>query len=172
MYVQDLEAMLAFYTRIMGFEITDRGALAGPGGPQIVFLSQVATDHHQLAMVGTRKASGPSNSVNHFAFRVASLDEVKTFIRRLAQDGRATNVAPLTHGNAWSVYFNDPEGNGIEVFCDTPWHVAQPQATPWDPSLDNDAIHAWTRARFENEPGFGPIETFYRERERSLERAQ
>ena len=36
----------------------------------------------------------------------------------------------MSHGNTLSIYFNDPEGNGLEVFWDTPWHVAQPKANP------------------------------------------
>ena len=32
----------------------------------------------------------------------------------------------MDHGNAWSLYFRDPEGNRLEVFCDTQWYVEQP----------------------------------------------
>ena len=32
----------------------------------------------------------------------------------------------MNHGNAWSVYFRDPEGNRIEIFCDTEWYIEQP----------------------------------------------
>ena len=41
-----------------------------------------------------------------------------------------------------SIYFNDPERNGIEVFWDTPWHVAQPQGKVWDTELDEAALLA------------------------------
>ena len=30
-----------------------------------------------------------------------------------------TNISPINHGNAWAIYFQDPEGNRIEVFTDT-----------------------------------------------------
>lgn len=168
-YVTDMDNMLDFYTGVLGFEIADRGPIAGAGSPEIVFLSQVPTDHHQLAFLATRRDDGPSNNVNHFAFRVASLDDVKAVIAALESDGRATNLNPLSHGNAWSIYFSDPEGNGIEVFCDTPFHVAQPQGKPWDTSLDEDALIDWTRETFAGEPEFGPIETFYARRARELE---
>ena len=75
---------------------------------------------------------------------------------------------PLTHGNAWSVYFRDPEFNGVEVFIDTPWHVRQPQGEPLDLDKSNDEIVEMTRARFSAEPGFGPIDDFYRRRAEHL----
>jgi len=160
-YVRDMDNMLDFYTNVLGFRVTDRGPLGKDDGPEIVFMSQVDTDHHQLAFLNVRRDEEASNSVNHFAFRVGALDDVKKMNARLTADGRATDLNPLTHGNAWSIYFSDPEGNGIEVFCDSPWHVSQPQARPWDITQDNEDVIRETRATFENESGFGDIEAFY-----------
>ncbi len=160
-YVRDMELMLDFYTRILGFKITDRGPVGPEGGPEIVFMSQVPSDHHQLAFLSVRKDNDPSNSVNHFAFRVDSIDEVRAMNNALTEDGRASNLNPMNHGNAWSIYFADPEGNGIEVFCDTPWHVKQPQGQPWDVSIGNDELAAETHEAFEGEPEFGPMAEFY-----------
>ena len=168
-YVRDMEAMLDFYTGVLGFEVTDRGPLGPEDGPEIVFMSQVETDHHQIAFLDVRKDNDAPNSVNHFAFRVESLDDVKALNARLVEDGRTEGINPLTHGNAWSIYFSDPEGNGIEVFCDSPWHVAQPQARPWDIEASNEEVARWTKTTFENEPGFGPIDEFYQTRARELE---
>jgi len=167
-YVRDLENMLDFYTNVLGFQVTDRGPLGDPNGPEIVFMSQVETDHHQLAFLPVRKGEEDSNSVNHFAFRVDSLDDIREMNGRLIADGRATEINPLTHGNAWSVYFSDPEGNGIELFCDSPWHVSQPQVRPWDIGQSNEAVVAATRAEFQKEPGFGPIDEFYTARKVAL----
>ena len=160
--VRKLDEMLDFYTHVLGFEVTDRGPLApSDDAPQIVFLSQVETDHHQVAFVSKRKDEDPPNSVNHVAFRTDSLADVKEMIQKLEKDGRSTGLLPLTHGNTWSIYFKDPEDNGIEVFCDTPWHVAQPQAKPWDPSMSEEELLVWTEQEFGGEPEFGPIEDFY-----------
>lgn len=167
-YVSDMDEMLDFYSRVMGFEVTDRGPMRGEGSPEIVFLSQDPAHHHQLAFVDSRTEMSPSNNVNHFAFKVAELADVKAMIEALTDDGRATKMAPLSHGNAWSVYFSDPEGNGIEVFCDSPFHVAQPQGKPWDTSLDEDALVEWTREHFVDEPEFGPIDDYYAQRRTEL----
>ena len=53
-----------------------------------------------------------------------------------------------------SVYFADPEGNGIEVFCDTPWHVQQPIVGKWDPAQSDDEILAGIQAAYEDTDGF------------------
>jgi catechol 2,3-dioxygenase len=163
-----MDTMLDFYTKVLGFQITDRGPFPGPGSSEIVFMSQVDTDHHQMAFVDGLRDDNPPNSVHHFAFRVDSLDDVKRMNAKLAEDGRVKDRLPLTHGNAWSIYFADPEGNGIEVFCDSPWHVQQPQAALWDIDKSNDEILEETRRAYESDPAFGPIEDFYRERAKQL----
>jgi len=167
-YVSDMEEMLDFYTNVLGFEITDRGPIRGDDSPEIVFMSQDPEHHHQLAFLSGRHEVAESNSVNHLAFRVDALDDVKKMISTLEGDGRATKMMPLTHGNAWSVYFSDPEKNGVEVFCDTPFHVAQPQGRPWDTSLDEVALTEWTRENYQSETRFGPIDEFYDKRRAEL----
>lgn len=168
LFVRDMDEMLDFYTKVLGFQITDRGPLPGPGDSEIVFMSQVETDHHQIAFADGNRDENPPNSVQHFAFRVDSLDDVKLVDARLEEDGGVENRLPLNHGNAWSIYFSDPEGNGIEVFCDTPWHVQQPQGMVWDRTKTNEEILDETRRSFEDQPEFGPIEDFYRTRSREL----
>ena len=167
LHVRDVEEMIDFYTRVLGFDVTDRGPVV-ENGPAIVFLSQVDTDHHQVAFLAAGRGDGPPNALNHMAFRTDSLADVRAMKERLEKDGRASGIAPLTHGNAWSVYFRDPEGNGLEVFCDTPWHVAQPQGKPWDPSLSDEELHEWTVKEFGDAPEFGPIDEFYAKRAREL----
>ena len=159
-YVRDLDAMVDFYRDVLGFEVADRGPLQADA-PEIVFLSQVATDHHQLGMVAARKGDAPSNSVDHFAFRVDSLDDVREMKARLEADGRcAAPPAPVTHGNAWSIYFKDPEGNGIEIFCDSPWHVQQPAFRPWDPTQSNEKVVTDTKREFQDTPEFGSMQEY------------
>ena len=166
LYVQDQERMLDFYTNVLGFQITDRGPLA-PDGPEVVFLSQVPNEHHQIGMVAARQNDDPPNTVNHFAFRVASFADVKDLLEVL-KPMEGIEISPLTHGNALSIYFNDPEGNGLEVFWDTPWHVAQPMARPWDPTMEEAEALAWVEAEFRDAPGFVPIEQYVKQREAEL----
>ena len=79
---------------------------------------------------------------------------------RLTKDARVNGAAPITHGNAISVYFSDPEKNGIEVFCDTPWSVQQPQIRSWDPSLNDEEILAAIQSEFQSESGFMSMDEY------------
>ena len=169
LYAHDMDNMLDFYTKVLGFEIQDRGPIPTPDGErELVFMSQVPTDHHQIALQSGRAQVGPSNSVNHNAFRVASFDDVKEMARRVKEDGRSKFILPLSHGNAWSVYFSDPEGNGLEVFVDSPFHVQQPAGKPWDLSMTEAEMRARTIKDYGDHPEFGPIEEYYARRAKQL----
>jgi catechol 2,3-dioxygenase len=166
LYVRDLDEMIRFYRDVLGFQVSDRGPLdPNQPGRDIVFLSQVDTDHHQLAFVPVR-GEDRTTPLDHFAFRVDSLADVKALAERLRADGRGADLNPVNHGNAWSVYFKDPEGNGLEVFCDSPFGVHQPQLKPWNLSMSEDELRRQTEEQFRNEPDFRPIEEFYAEHRR------
>ena len=148
---RNLEQMLDFYTNVLGFAVSDRGPMGGPGAPDIVFMSNNGDEHHQVALVQLRDES-TATSLNHIAFRVESFDEVKEMSQRLAD--RNVDILPLSHGNTLSLYFSDPENNGIEVFWDTPWHVDQPQGVVWDTSLNQTAALQFVEDTFKHEPSF------------------
>ncbi len=168
LYVHDVADMIDFYTNTLGFEVTDRGPFVSG---EIVFLSQIANHHHQVAFITGRDKPDPSTSVHHVAYRSAgTLDDLKALKKELDADARVTQIMPLTHGNAWSVYFRDPEFNGVEVFIDTPWHVRQPQGQPLDLDKSNDEIVEATRAHFSQEPEFGSIGEFYQRRAEHIAR--
>ena len=160
--VRDIEQMLDFYTGVLGFEVSDRGGVGGE--TEIVFLSQSPDEHHQLAMMNTRTDEDPVNSLDHLAFRTPGFADLMTLHERLAAN--ELEALPLSHGNTLSLYFSDPEGNGVEVFWDTPWHVAQPQAKVWDPALEEPAALEWVKEHFGEEATFEPAPDFYaRQRE-------
>jgi catechol 2,3-dioxygenase len=149
--VRDSAKILDFYTQTLGFSISERGPIV-ENGPEIVFLSQDADEHHQLAVVDSRTDKDPSNALNHLAFRVASFDQVKALKDKL--DATNTKYRPLSHGNTLSLYFADPEGNGLEVFWDTPWHVSQPDGEIWDTALNEEQALTWVESTFKQRPVF------------------
>lgn len=149
--VKDEKKILDFYTGCMGFTVSDRGPIV-ENGPSIIFMSQNPDEHYQLAIVTSRQDDEPANSLNHLAFRVDTFDDVKTLKQRL--ESNQVGFLPLCHGNILSLYFSDPEGNGLEVFWDTPWHVAQPDGIVWDANLDEQQALAWVKATFKDKPRF------------------
>ena len=154
--VRDLDSMLEFYTGVMGFTISDRGPVA-PNAPEIVFMSNTPDEHHQVALLHAREGETSGNPLNHLAFRVEGFDDVQDMHERL-QKIPEMKILPLSHGNTLSLYFNDPEGNGLEVFWDTPWHVEQPQGKVWDTTLDRETALAWVEENFSEEPNFSKHE--------------
>ncbi len=150
---RDLPALKDFYCKVLGFEVTNYGPV--PGDEQeLVFLSQDPNAHHQIAMVGGA-ITGPSDfvMVDHLAFRTGTLDDLRIIHANLLDAG-VGEILQIDHGNAWSLYFNDPEGNGVETYVDTPFHVAQPYAGTWDINATNEQIEQTTRDNIKGEPEF------------------
>ena len=164
---RDLGRLLAFYRDVLGFHVTNRGPV--PGGSEIAFLSQDPSAHHQIAMVG---GLVPPDTgfvmVDHLAFRTGTLEDLRVIEAKLVEAG-VEGILPICHGNAWSLYFSDPEGNGVECFVDTPFHVAQPFAQGFDLHESDDAIVESTRKLVESEPEFQPFSTWQRDFTRRLD---
>ena len=155
MFVADAARMEDFYTRVLGFAVTDRGML---GPVSLVFLSRDAREHHQIVLASGRPPSG-FNTVNQISFRMGDFAGFREMHRRLQKEGVA-ELAPVTHGNALSMYFKDPEGNRIELFVDTPWYVTQPLRVPMDMKLSDAEIWAWAEAEARKLPGFTKVEAW------------
>jgi catechol 2,3-dioxygenase-like lactoylglutathione lyase family enzyme len=150
-HVTDLPRMEDFYTRVLGLLVMDKGALRD--GPTLLFLSRDPDQHHQIVLVTGRPPGVDYNVVNQISFKVPTLAELKTMYARMRAEG-VKEFRIVTHGNAWSVYFPDPEGNRVELFVDTPWHTPQPFAEPFDIEAPVEAIVAKTEAICRNRPGF------------------
>ncbi len=152
-FVADMVPMAEFYTRVLGFFITDRGML---NGREVVFFSRDPREHHQIVLA-TGKAPGAQQNINQVSFRVGSLGELKAFHDRVAA-ANTPGMDPVIHGNSWSIYFHDPEGNRLEVFADTDWYIDQPFKEPLDLTRPEDEIRAHTRDYCATRAGFRPIE--------------
>lgn len=150
LYVSDLPRMAAFYKQALRFTQTDAGDL---GTVQLVFLSRDPTEHHQLVLATGRPADMGFNVVNQISFRVPDLAALRRFHDRLLAHG-ATDMHPVTHGNAVSLYCRDPEGNRLELFMDTPWYCDQPLREPIDLAQSDAAILAQAEAIAKRWPRF------------------
>ena len=117
--VTDLEKSVRFYTDVLGLAISDRYPDSMvPGG--MVFM-RCNADHHGVALVGGARQSDPS-SLNHFAFEVATLDEVfraRAWLRKhgvpIVFEGRRRAGCQI------AVEFQDPDGNNLEIY----WGIDQ-----------------------------------------------
>jgi catechol 2,3-dioxygenase len=167
-YTRDIAKMEAFYTQVMGMIAADRGQ-GMTFKNEFVFLTGSPDQHHQLVLLSGRAPEGPSN-VNQISFKLRTLAELRAMHERLGAAG-IEKMRPVSHGNALSIYFDDPEGNGVEVYMDTPWHIPQPFGTPLDFTRSNEEIWAETEARCRATPGFKPMAERTAEMATRLEKA-
>jgi len=164
-FVHDIDRMVDFYTRVMGLTVSDRGRSKGAGA-ELAFMSSDPGEHHQFVLASGRPDYATFSIAQQISFLVDSLEDVcLMYPRLLAEDGVKIDRT-VTHGNAWSIYFFDPEGNRLEIYCHTPWHVPQPHSHPIDFSLPPDEIRKLTEAHCREDPGFMTAE----EREKVLAR--
>ena len=155
LYATDLDTMVDFYSRVFGLTVTDWGHSSR--GFDIAFLSGNAEEHHQLVIAAGRPKDATFSTINQISFKVQSLDELKRYHDWLVKE-RVPKLECRDHGNAWSVYFADPEGNRLEVYVPTPWYVGQPFGEPLDLSKPAGAIRAHTEAMVRKDPTWRPVE--------------
>jgi catechol 2,3-dioxygenase-like lactoylglutathione lyase family enzyme len=155
LFVHDLERMADFYTRLLGFAVSDRGQL---GKTSLVFLTRDPREHHQIVLASGRPEELAFNAINQISFRMDDFAGLREMYRAVAAEAGVSEIAPVSHGNALSVYFRDPEGNRIELFVDTPWYVEQPMRVPMDLSLPDAAIWKWAEETARAMPGYRPVE--------------
>jgi catechol 2,3-dioxygenase-like lactoylglutathione lyase family enzyme len=167
-FVTDMERMVEFYTRFLRFVVTDRGDRGKEG--EIVFMTRDPREHHQLVMASGRPTDMPFNVINQLSFRVDSLRTLKEMHAALKNEP-VVDLGPVTHGNALSVYFRDPEGNRIELLIDTPWYVPQPHRIPVDLSLPDEKIWSFIEAHVRSTPGFKPRAEWQAEVEKKVANA-
>ncbi len=130
-YVQDLDKMLDFYTRILGLTVTD--SMAGRG----VFLSaHPETEHHEFVIT-----VDPARHTNaqQISFTVGSLDDLRDLYHAIRDYGCEFNMV-VSHGIAFGCYFKDPENNNIEVYWSTGIDYPQPLADPIDLDASNEEL--------------------------------
>jgi len=159
-YVQDRDRMEQFYTNVLGLMVTDQGE--GRAGMHLTFMSGNSQNHHQLVLVTGRPDTSGFNPIQQMSFMVDTLGDLREVHKRALELG-ATEMRPISHGNAWSIYFKDPEGNTVEAYLDTPFHVPQPHGKPLDLSKSDEQIVRETEEACRADPGFMPIDQFKQE---------
>lgn len=110
--VRDLDASIAFYTRVLGME----EVVFGGGRRALAFGSQKLNLHPTGAEIAPHAAQPTPGSADLCFLTSAAPDAV---LRRLAECGVPVELGPVqrtgARGPIVSVYFRDPDGNLIEV---------------------------------------------------------
>ena len=116
--VRDLERAVRFYRDVLGLKEVARGTFGRP----MAFFSATGENHHDIALfeVGPDAASPDENGVglNHVALRIGdSLEELRAARAHLEANG-IRDVRLRDHRVSQSIYLDDPDGNGLELYVD------------------------------------------------------
>jgi catechol 2,3-dioxygenase-like lactoylglutathione lyase family enzyme len=153
LWVNDLDRMRDFYTRVLGLTVTDEDAEAG-----IVFLSaRPDEEHHEFVLQRGRHATDDVKLTHQISWRVAALDDLREFHRRFTAEGVRVQQE-VTHGNAFGIYFFDPEGNRNEVYLRIERDVRQPFRKTLNLDQDPEAVYAEAeRLLNDGGPAYQPV---------------
>ena len=145
-YCRDLARMREFYSGYLGLTIADEE----PG--RVCFLSAAPeAEHHELVLVQAKDPEEKTRNMQQVSFKVKSLDGVRTYYHRLRKEGMKIDRT-VTHGNACSVYFFDPEDNRVELYFTTPFIVRQPFGEHIDWERSDEELLAFAQT-FEEKKG-------------------
>jgi catechol 2,3-dioxygenase-like lactoylglutathione lyase family enzyme len=123
MNVNNIDAMLQFYKKVLGAEIVDYEAWKNGHAkyPALLFSLQKIHLHSSQTREEIRAASTKTGNTDfcfHWEGNIASA------IEHLSQHGVVIELGPVdrvgTHGKGKSVFFKDPEGNLLEFISYLP----------------------------------------------------
>jgi catechol 2,3-dioxygenase len=147
---RDLNQLTAFYRDVLGLAL-----LSGDSHHAILGTGEVDLLHLERA-AGAAADDPHTAGLYHTAFLMPTRADLARWLRHAG----AMQV-PLTgasdHSVSEAIYLDDPEGNGIEVYCDRPpetWHWSDGSVAMMTKRLDLDELvrEADNKARYELAP--------------------
>lgn len=115
--VRDLDRAEQFYTEVLGFRVSQRFSkglkhlMVDTGNSAIALFEAPDLDMdeavHHLSETGYM----------HFAFR-ANKEHFQSIVQELKKKNVSIEGGPVRRGPGESIYFNDPDGNHLEIHYD------------------------------------------------------
>lgn len=127
-------ALRDWYLTVLGGEVVHEN-------PNLCFLAY-DDEHHRIALLnfGPLGKKGEADAgLHHFAFTFASLGELLGAWERL----KGQDIAPhwcINHGPTTSLYYHDPDGNGVELQVDNFADVADCKAFMRSPAFAQNPL--------------------------------
>jgi catechol 2,3-dioxygenase len=112
--VADLPRQVAFYEQVVGLQVQ-------VGGDTAVFTTPTPDNHPLIQLQHTPHARPPQRRTTglfHLALLVPTRRDLAAVARHLWQNG--IELGASDHLVSEALYFDDPEGNGIEIYADRP----------------------------------------------------
>ena len=135
-YADDLMKQRDFYTRVIGLTVADED-LEGRG---MCFMSaDPIAEHHEFVLMKGRVTTEDANVIQQISFKVPTIQDLRDYRERLlAENVKVERI--VSHGNAFGMYFFDPEGNRVELYYRTGFPVPQPHGDPIDLSRTDEEL--------------------------------
>jgi len=124
MYARNPGLLAEFYRDVMGMQVTGGSDASHPVGPSAFLSSRPGEESHEIAIFSNPQLA-------HRAFKVGSLTALKRFYGKIVERGIPIQFQ-FNHGVSFALYFQDPEGNLIEVYWRTGLEHPQPCAQEID----------------------------------------
>ena len=139
--VNDIATMRDFYTRVIGLQVSDED-LEGVNrnGVGMCFLSSdPVAEHHEFVLVEGRSSEEDTQLVQQMSFKVPAIQDLRDY-KKLIEEENLKIDRIVSHGNAFGMYFFDPEGNRVELYYRTGFPVPQPHGDPIDLSRSDEDL--------------------------------
>jgi catechol 2,3-dioxygenase len=131
--VSDLHRSIAFYRDVLGFELQQRM------GDEAAFLSAGGYHHHIGLNTWQSKGGSPpppgTTGLFHFAIRYPDRRALANALKRVLE--AEIPIGASDHGVSEAIYFEDPDGNAIEIYRDRP-------REEWPRARDGDGVAMMT----------------------------
>ena len=113
--VSDHAASTKWYTEVLGFDVSiDR-----PGFGTFLTCGKI---HHDIALFQAKPGAAPVQEgalgINHIALQVDNFDTLTEFWHKL-NDAKVAGLRTTDHSMTKSIYLQDPDGIGLELFCNS-----------------------------------------------------
>jgi len=117
--VLDLERSKKFYSEVLGFHVLEEDP--EHGGTFMALEGQShCIDLFQTKDLEAAEQQTPGlRGLGHIAFRVGSEDDLKDANASLREHG-VEILRTIDHVSQKSIYFNDPDGNTLEIYYELP----------------------------------------------------
>ena len=124
--VRNLEAMIDFYTQMIGLVLLKKEGKTAFLGAQDASESIVVLEELVDPVVNNK-----TTGLYHTAFLLPSRKDLGNSLLWLMQNN--IEIGAADHGYSEAIYLTDPEGNGVEIYRDKPM-------TEWDIQADGEII--------------------------------